>query len=72
MDMKKFEYVVPDIHTATSEGLSHKAFYVVPPQKFNFLNIKITSSTNPLELPRVSCSLPVPLEKIILERKCVT
>ena len=71
MDMKKFEYVVPDIHTATSEGISHKAFYILRP-RINVLNIKITSSTNPLELPRVSCSLPVPLEKIILERKCVT
>ena len=31
LDVKKFEYVVPDIHTATSEGISHKAFYIVPP-----------------------------------------
>ena len=31
LDVKKFDYVVPDIHTATSAGISHDAFYAVPP-----------------------------------------
>ena len=45
MDVKKFECEVADIHNSysSSEGISHKTTYIVPPQNFHFLNTKITS-----------------------------